>query len=195
MVVKDGDGVALAAQLVRGRQTRGAAADDGDFLARGFFSRLEFDLVRNAVVADELFDRIDTDILFDGVAVAARLAGRRAHTTHHGGERVGLGGAMEGVFLPLHILGRLLDAAHDVEPAADVFSGRAACLAGRSLVHVGRALVGGISREDTGLEGWPFLIAVFVLAVRESSIGCLGFVCGSCHCESPDLNNSDDEIK
>src|SRR3989344_2422217 len=106
------------------------------------------------------------------------------------GNGLASGAGGEAVSLPLHILGRLLDAAHDVEPAADVFTGRAACLAGRGLVHVGRALVGGISREDTGLEGGPFLIAVLVLAERESSLGCLGLVCGSCHCESPDLNNS-----
>ena len=55
-----------------------------------------------------LLDRVDADEVFDFVAVAAVLAGRRAHAAHHGREGVGIGGAAEGVLLPRHPDRRLL---------------------------------------------------------------------------------------
>ncbi len=95
----------MTAQLVgRGHAGR-AAADDGDFLAAQLLGGLEGELVLVGGVADELFDGIDADEILDVVAVAAVLAGRRADAAHHGRERVGLGGAAEGVFFQLMAAG------------------------------------------------------------------------------------------
>jgi len=75
-----------------------------------------------------VLDRVDADVVLDLVAVAAGLARRGADATHHRGKRVGLGEAAEGVLLPAHLrlaVGaerRLLDAADDVEVAADVLA-------------------------------------------------------------------------
>jgi hypothetical protein len=81
------------------------------------------------------------------------------------------------------VLRRLFDAAHDVQPAADVLARGAARLAGRGLVHVGRALVGLVGGEDARLQGGPFLVAVLVLAEGETGLDLFCLVCGSCHGE------------
>ena len=164
--------MAQPAQLVGGRQARHAAADDGD-LPAGFLRRaLEGELRGQRVVADELLDRVDADEVLHLVAVAAFLAGCRADPAHDGGEGIGIGRAAEGVFLPGHAGRRLLDATHDLQPAADVLPGRAASLAGRGAVYVGRALVGRIFIEDVLAPALPDVVVVGVST--ESQLVCHG---------------------
>jgi len=137
-----------ASQLVGGGHASHTATDDGDFFTGFMFRLLKIQTFLQGMVADELFDRIDANKVFDLVAVAAFLAGSRANATHHGGERVGRGGAPEGVFLPRHAIRRFLDATHDLQPATDILTGRATSLAGRGFVYIGRTLVGGVLVEN-----------------------------------------------
>jgi len=155
------------AQLVGGCHAGDAAADDGDLLAGLPGGLIKAQAVLQGAVADVLFHRVDADKVLDLVAVAAFLAGRGADAAHDGRERVGIGGAPEGVFLPWHPGRWLLDAAYDLQPAADVLAGRAAALAGRRAVHVGRTLVGGILVEDVIRPAGVAVIVVFVTAERE----------------------------
>ena len=62
---------------------------------------------------------------------------------------------------------RLLDAAHDVEVAADVLAGRAAALARRRRLDVGRALVRVARLEDLLAPRLPLRVAVLVAAEGE----------------------------
>ena len=121
-------------------------------------------------VADILLDRVDADEIVDLVAVAAVLARRRADAAHDGGKRIGLDHAVEGVLLPRHAGDRrLVHAARDGEPAADVVARRAAALARRRAMHVGRALVGVVGLEDLGRQVVPFPGRLAVLEAAETS--------------------------
>ncbi len=179
MLVEDGDIVALERQLVGRRQAGGTAADDGDLLAGLLRRRVELEVVRDGVLAEIVLDGVDADVVFDLVAVAAGLAGRRADAAHHRREGIGFGQAAPGVFLPRHDRlavradGRLLDAAHDVQIAADVLAGRAATLAGRRRLDVGRALVGIAGLEDDFLLALPLGVAVLVATERQLGVGIL----------------------
>ena len=148
--LEDRDRVALAAQEIGRREAGGAAADHGDFLARiGAPAAGSAKLVLDRPIADILLDRVDADEVVDLVAVAAVLARRRADAAHHRRERIGFDHALEGVFLPRHAGDRrLVHAARDGEPAANVVPRRAAALAGRRAMDIGRALVGAVRLED-----------------------------------------------
>jgi hypothetical protein len=181
VIIEHGGGDALAAQLVGRGHAGGAAADDGDLLVAG--QRTAGELVAFFVrgVTDELFNGVDADEIFDFVAVATILARRGTDAAHHGGEGVGVGGTLEGVFLPVHVLRRLFDAAHDLQIAADVFPGRAAALARRGTVHIGGALVGVVTDEDLVGETVPRVFAIFKTTERQF----FHVVTRSCHAFSP----------
>ena len=159
VIVEQRDRMPFAAQLIGGREACRATAHDRNALA-GIGPGLEGEVLLQRIVADVLLDRVDANVVFHGVAIAAGLAGRRAHPPHHRGKRIGGGRAAERVLLHARALGRLLHPAHDVEPAADVLPRRTARLAGRRLVHVGRALVGFVGREDLFPRRSPFVVAV-----------------------------------
>ena len=101
----------------------------------------------------------------------------------------------------LHARGRLFDAAHDVEIAADVLARRAAALARRRRLDVGRALVRVARLEDLVAPGVPLRVAILVAAERELFRGCaLGWwtspglrnVAGQCF--APSLDGRADEL-
>ncbi len=140
-------------------------------------------LVLDGPFAEEMLDRVDADEILDLVAVAARFAGRRADAAHHRGQRIGLGQAAPGVLLPRHAGRRLLDAAHDVEVAADVLARGACALARRRALDVGRALVRVIGVEDFLLPGQRLGVTVFE-AAKGQRLGCAG-VRGHGHRETP----------
>ncbi len=100
-------------------------------------------------MADEMFDRVDADVIVDLVAIAAVLARRRADEPHDGGKRIGFDHAQKSVFLPFHARDRwLFHAARDRQPAANVVPRGARGLTGRRAHDVGRALVGVIGLEN-----------------------------------------------
>ena len=109
-----------------------------------------------------LLDGVDADEVFQFITVAAVLAGRRADPTHHGRKGIGIGGATEGILLPVHPDRRLFLLAHDGQPAADVLARGATALAGRRLVDIGRTLVGGVLNKDLLGQIAPFLVAVLI---------------------------------
>jgi len=78
VLVEDRDGMAHLAELVGARQAGRPAADHGDLLAGRHLGRLVRELVRVRVVAEEVLDRVDADVVLDLVAVAAGFARRRA---------------------------------------------------------------------------------------------------------------------
>ena len=129
-----------APQLVGGRHAGRSAADDGHLLAR-IRAGGEFVTLLDGVIADVLLDRIDADEILDLVAIAPVLTGRGAHPPHHGRERIGVRGAAKRILAPVHTLRRLLLAAHDRQPAANIFARGATALTGGGLVYVGRAFV------------------------------------------------------
>ena len=186
VLVEDGDAMAAQTQLVGGGQTGRARADDGNLLAGFGCCGREFHVVGNPPVAHEMLDRVDADMVFDHVAVAAGLTGRGTDAAHDAGEGVGFGDAAEGVFLPGGPSGRLLDAAHDVQIATDVFAGRAGPLAGRRGEHVLRTLVRPARLEDAILGRTVVLIrlAVFV-ATPCQAFGFCALVCRDSHVDSP----------
>ena len=167
---EDDAAMAAAAQLVSGRHAGHAAANDGDALAGLDFGLRECETIFNGVVAEELLDRVDADVFLDLDPVATALAGRRADAAHDRGKRVGFGEAAPGILLPRHgrlAVGadwRLLDAAHDIEIAADVLAGRALALAGRCRLDVGRALVGVAGLENVLVPGHMLAVAILVAA-------------------------------
>ncbi len=79
-------------------------------------------------VADILFDGVDADILVQFQAIAVILTGMRTHPSHDRRERIGVGNALEGVFLPAHAVFRLVNAANDIKLATNVVSARAGTL-------------------------------------------------------------------
>jgi hypothetical protein len=172
MLVEDRAAMALEGQVVGGGEAGRAAADDRYFLAGRLFRGLELEAVLDCPVAEVVLDRVDADMVLDLVAVAAGFTGGGADAAHHGGQRVGFGQAAPRILLPGH--GRLavgaergfLDAAHDVEVAADVLAGRAGALAGWRRLDVGRALVGIAGLENLLLPtlelGVAFLVAAEV---------------------------------
>ena len=155
VLVEYRDLMAAARELVRTRQPRRSAADHRDLLAAVGGHGSEGELVGDRVLAEEVLDRIDADVVLDLVAIAAGFARRRAYAAHHRRERIGVGQPAPRIFLPVHARGRLLDAAHDVEIAADVLARRAAALARRRRLDVGRALVRIARLEDLVAPGVP----------------------------------------
>src|SRR5690606_23141613 len=125
---------------------------------------------------DELFHGVDADEVLYLVAVAAGLAGGGADASHYRREGIGIGQAAEGVLVPVHLRRRLLDAAYDLQPPADVLARRAGALAGRSTVHVYRALVGVVSLEDR-----LFPAAALMIPVLESPERQFHVIAGSRH--------------
>jgi len=165
--IEDRHGMPHAAQLVGRAETGRTAADAGHLLAciRARVAQLEAVLQR--IVPGILLDCVDADMVLDLVAVATVFAGRRTHPAHDSRHRVGVGQAIEGVFLPVHPLRRLLDAARDVQPAADILAGRATALAGWCAMHISRTFVRLVGDEDFLLP-WPVLvIAVLEPAIRQ----------------------------
>ncbi len=71
MGLEDRAGVPLAAQLIGAREAGYPAADNRNFLAGVISGRPKLQSVFKGVVADELLDRIDADMILDLVAVAA----------------------------------------------------------------------------------------------------------------------------
>ena len=176
--IKQSHVVALQRQLVRRREAGRSAADHGHFLATLCLGLGVGQLVGDRVVAQKMFDRIDADEVLHLVAVAARLAGGRADPAHDGRKRIGFGQAPERVLLPLHSRGRLLDAAHDVEVTADVFTGRATALARRGALDVGRAFMRMVGVEDLLLPGARLVVAVLVAAKSQRLDGSGGWNIG-----------------
>ena len=186
VLVENGDAVAAQAELIGRSQASRAGTDDGHFLAGFGRSGSEFHAVLDPPVAHEVFDRVDADVVFDHVAVTARLTRGGAHTTHHAREGVGFRDAAEGVFLPGGACGRLLDAAHDVQITTNVFTGRARTLARRRREHVFRTLVGPACLEDTILGGANVALRLAVLVPTPShAFGFLSLVGRDSHVGSP----------
>src|SRR5271167_904426 len=98
-------------------------------------------------------------MLFDLVAIAACLARRGTDAPHDRRKRIRVGQPLKRIFLPGHPRRRLFDAARDVEVAANILPGRAAPLARRSALYVGRALVAVIAVEYLLLPGPVTVIA------------------------------------
>src|SRR5262249_5747177 len=138
-----------AAQEVGRREAGRAAADNSNRLARGFTGRGQLGVLLDRPIADVLFDRVDTDEVVDLVAIAAVFAGGRAYAAHHGGERVRLHHAVEGVFLPGRAGDwRLVHLSCDGKPAADLVAGWAGALAGRRAVDIGGTFIGMVRLEN-----------------------------------------------
>ena len=72
VVVEDGDRVPLERQLVGAGEPGGTAAQHGDLLAGGRRGLRVGELVGVGVVAEEVLDGVDADVVLDLVAVAAR---------------------------------------------------------------------------------------------------------------------------
>jgi hypothetical protein len=167
MLVENRAGDPLAAQLVRGRETGRSAADDGDLVLADCGHIAELESLVLGGIANVLLDRVDADEIVDVVAVTALFAGSGADASHHRWERVGIGGAQEGVFLHTNALGRQFDTTHDIKPAADVLARRAAALAGRGAMHVGWAFVRGIFVKNILALRTPAMHTVLVFPERE----------------------------
>ena len=168
MRLEERDRVAVAAQEIGRREAGGAAADHSDSLARIARRRRSGKLMLDGPVADILLDAVDADEVVDLVAVAAILARRGADAAHHRRERIGFHHALERIFLPCHARDRrLVHAARDGEPAANVVPGWAASLAGRRAMNIGRALVGAVRLEDLFRQAGPIPHAVAVLEAAE----------------------------
>ena len=167
VLLEHGAGVAHAPELVGAGEARRPAADQRHLLAGVGARRVQREAMFQRVVADELLDGVDADMVLDLVAIAAVLARRRAHAPHDRRERVGLDQSVEGVFLPRHLARRLLDAARDIEPATDILAGGTAALARRRAVDVGRALVRGVGDEDLFLPRLVDIVAVLIAAVGQ----------------------------
>ena len=82
--VKNGDGMPFQGQLIGTRQAGRSAADQGNFLA-GRSDRwfVELEIVGNGIFAEKVFNRIDADMIFHFVAIAARFARSRANAPHY----------------------------------------------------------------------------------------------------------------
>ncbi len=176
VVVEDGHGMALQSQLVGHGKAGGAATDDRDLLAGLLFGLLELQVVLDGVLAEVVLDRVDADVVFNLIAVAAGFARGGADTAHHGGQRIGFRQPSPGIFLPGHdrlAIGAhrwLFDAANDVQIAADVLTRRAGALAWRSGLNVGRTLVGPTCLEDVVLPTLDLGVAFLVAAERQRGV-------------------------
>src|SRR5262245_42826185 len=90
VLVVDVDLVAGASQLLRGGETRGTRADDGDPLARLLFGRLGcYPALGKGLVGDGALDGFDRHRLVVDVERTSGLAGRRTDTPGYFGEVVG----------------------------------------------------------------------------------------------------------
>ena len=126
--------------------------------------------MRDRPLADVMLDGVDADKVIDLVAIAAVLARRRADATHDRRKGIAFDHAGEGILLPGHFgIGRLIEAAGDGKPSANVVARWAAALAWWRTVHVGRALVGVVGLEDPLLQIRPVprRLAVLVTAIGQ----------------------------
>src|SRR5690606_18150963 len=130
--------IAGARELLRAGETRGAAADDGNALARLALGHLRLDpAFLPATVDDRAFDRLDRHRLVDDVERAARLARRRAHPAGELGEVVGRVQVVERL-APVGLVDEVVPVRdHVVHRTAVVTVGDAAVHAPRGLVAQG----------------------------------------------------------
>ena len=159
ILVEDGHGVTLAAQLVCRRHAGGAAANDCNPLAC-VGAGLEPVAGGDGRITDVLFDGVDADGVLDIVPVAPILARGRADAPHHRGERIRVGGTAEHVLVAFHARRRLLLATSDRQPAANVLTRGAAALARRGLVNISGALVRRILDENLFAPVIPCMVTV-----------------------------------
>ena len=134
-------GMSHTPQMIGTGKTGNTAADDRYFFTGVSTWLVQLQPVFQTVIADKLFNCIDTDMIFDLVAVAAVFAGCRTDPAHDGGEWIGIGNAVEGIFLPGFIGRRLFNTTHNVQPATDILTRGATALAGRGTVNIGRTFV------------------------------------------------------
>ena len=73
-------------------------------------------------VTDELLNRIDADIVFNFISVAAVFTWRGANPSHNGRERIGVGYAFKCILLPGSVGWWLFNAANDIQPTTDIFT-------------------------------------------------------------------------
>ncbi|EXI73933.1 MAG: hypothetical protein AW07_02071 [Candidatus Accumulibacter sp. SK-11] len=126
----DRDLMAEAAQVVGGRHSRRAGADDQNVLARFAGRRGQLPAALERLVAEEALDRIDPHRRIKLAAVAGALAGVVADPPHDRRERVVLGQVPPGAFIV---------ARFGVEqPALDVLAGRALLVARWQPVEIDR---------------------------------------------------------
>jgi hypothetical protein len=89
--LEDRHAIASAGQLIGAGEPAGAGSDDGDLLRLLLIAELlERQVVLDPVVADRPLDLVDADRALELRAVALGLAGGRADTTTHRGERAGV---------------------------------------------------------------------------------------------------------
>jgi hypothetical protein len=160
VLVEDRDVMAHARQLVGGGEAGRAAADDRHLLAGLRRGGGELQLVLDGVLAEEVLDGVDADVVLD-LALRLQPVSQGAGQTRPITEGKGLASVRRRQAYSCHGIDRLavgadrrlLDAAHDVQVAADVLAGGAAALAGRRRLDVGRALVGVAGLEDLLVPG------------------------------------------
>ena len=154
----DGDGVAGAAQLLRGGQTGGPAADHGDALAGVLLGRLGMNpaLVPGAI-DDAALDELDGDGRLIDAQHAGGLAGRGADAAGELGEVVGGVEAADGGF-PAAVVDQVVPVGNEVvDRAAGVAEGNAA-------IHAARALLALLLLGEWLVDFEPVLKPVFDLA-------------------------------
>ena len=132
--VVDRHGMAETGQVVGGREPGGASTDDQHPLPRALPGHVHGPAVLDRLVAEEALHRVDPDRLVELAAVAGGLAGVVTDAPHDRRERVVLHDLAPS---PLVALGTLLGL---IQPALDVFAGRAGVVAGRQAMRVDGAL-------------------------------------------------------
>ncbi len=128
LLVKDGDRMAPLTQEVGSRQTGGAAADDGDFLAGVGFDGNDIGVFRQDFVRGEGLQERDGDGLFHQLPAAGVFTRMRADAADGGGDGEGFVDGLDR-FLELAVLD-LLDVLLAVGHGRAVQFARAAAVAG-----------------------------------------------------------------
>ena len=160
VLLVDGDGVAGAAQLLRGGQTGGSAADDGDALAGGLLGRLGMNpaFVPGAL-DDAALDELDGDRRLIDAEHAGGFARRGADAAGELGKVVGGVEAADGGF-PAAVV-------DEVVPVGDEVVDRAAGVAeGHAAIHAASALLALLLFGERLVDFEPVLDALFDLAAR-----------------------------
>ena len=143
ILLEDGDGMAGAVELLRGGESGGTGADDGDFLASAGGGRFGADPgFFPAAVGDGLFDAFDGDWVVVDTEDAGGLARRGADASGDFGEVIGGVELAQGV-LPAAVIDEVVPVGNDVvERATGVAERDAAVHATRALCFEDR-LIGG----------------------------------------------------